>query len=165
MIKKLISFPYQLGHLLRESFFNLNCSLGFTKRIQLNKPVVSIGNISFGGTGKTPFCFELVKYFSSQGLKVGILSRGYKSKFEKSCAFFSSLSHSYSAKDIGDEPLMLANKFKEESRIRSYLLRVKKVYPFTIFISFEETNRLKVCFHESLVCLKVEEVIIIPNLC
>lgn len=115
MIKKLISFPYQLGHLLRESFFNLNCSLGFTKRIQLNKPVVSIGNISFGGTGKTPFCFELVKYFSSQGLKVGILSRGYKSKFEKSCAFFSSLSHSYSAKDIGDEPLMLANKFKEEN--------------------------------------------------
>ena len=74
---------------------------------------ISLGNLSFGGTGKTPFCYELVKYCSEHGLKVGILSRGYKSNFEQSCAFFSSLNHSYSAKDIGDEPLMLANKFKE----------------------------------------------------
>ena len=115
MIKKLISTPYQLGHLLRESFFKLNCKLGFDHKKVLPRPVVSIGNISFGGTGKTPFCFELVKYFTEQGLKVGIVSRGYKSKFEKSQALFSSLDCNYSAKDIGDEPLMLATKFKEES--------------------------------------------------
>jgi tetraacyldisaccharide 4'-kinase len=113
MIKKIISTPYQLAHLIRESLFNLKCKLGFSKKNTLARPVISIGNISFGGTGKTPFCYELVKYLSLQGLKVGILSRGYKSNFEQSCAFFSSLNHKYSAKDIGDEPLMLANKFKD----------------------------------------------------
>lgn len=114
MLKKLISIPYQIAHFLRESFFNVQCNFGTAQKKTLARPVISIGNISFGGTGKTPFCHELVKYLSQNGLKVGILSRGYKSKFEKSCAFFSSLNHSYTAKDIGDEPLMLANKFKEE---------------------------------------------------
>lgn len=115
MIKKLISTPYQLAHLIREGFFNLNCSLGLAQKNKLPKPVVSIGNISFGGTGKTPFCFELVKYFSKQGLKVAILSRAYKSKYEKSSCIFSNLDHKYNAQDIGDEPLMLANKLKEEN--------------------------------------------------
>ena len=115
MIKKLLSFPYQLAHLLREKSFKLACSLGLDTQKELPVKVISVGNISFGGTGKTPFCYELVKYLSQQGKKVGILSRGYKSKFEKSCVFFSSLNHSYNAKDIGDEPLMLANKFKEDN--------------------------------------------------
>lgn len=113
MIKKIISIPYQIAHLALESFFDLKCTLGFAKKKTLAKPVISIGNISFGGTGKTPFCYELVRYLTEKGLKVGILSRGYKSKFEKSSGFFSSLNHDYSAKDVGDEPLMLANKFKK----------------------------------------------------
>ncbi len=109
MLKKLISFPYQLAHLFRETFFKLT-----TKPVKLAKPVISIGNISFGGTGKTPFCFELVKYFSEQGLKLGILSRGYKSDNESSSLFFSSLDSMHSPSEIGDEPSMLAKKFKEE---------------------------------------------------
>jgi tetraacyldisaccharide 4'-kinase len=114
MIKKLISFPYQLAHFFLEQSFNLACQFNLDKKKELPVKVISVGNISFGGTGKTPFCFELVRYLTKQGLKVGILSRGYKSKFEKSSTFFSSLNHSYNAKDIGDEPLMLASKLADE---------------------------------------------------
>ncbi len=39
--------------------------------------IISIGNISVGGSGKTPFAIELIKYFESKGLKVIYISRGY----------------------------------------------------------------------------------------
>lgn len=114
-LKKILSFPYQLGHFLREKSFALTTKLGLAEKKTLPKPVISIGNISFGGTGKTPFCFELVRYLSQQGLKVGILSRAYKSQYENSFLAFSSLNNSHSAEEIGDEPLMLAEKFKKEN--------------------------------------------------
>ena len=42
--------------------------------------VISVGNISLGGTGKTPFTIKLTKHFLAQGKKVCVLSRGYKGK-------------------------------------------------------------------------------------
>jgi tetraacyldisaccharide 4'-kinase len=42
--------------------------------------VISVGNISLGGTGKTPFTIRLTNYFLAQGKKVCVLSRGYKGK-------------------------------------------------------------------------------------
>ena len=109
MIKKLLSFPYQLAHLISESVFNV-----FGEKKKLPRPVISIGNISFGGTGKTPVTYEIVKYLSQQGKKVAILSRGYKSQYENSCMTFSSSETGLDAKIIGDEPFMLLEKFKAD---------------------------------------------------
>ena len=40
-------------------------------------PVIVVGNHWIGGTGKTPIVLELIKYFQRQGLRVGIITRGY----------------------------------------------------------------------------------------
>lgn len=56
------------------NFLYLN---GFLKRVKLNIPVISVGNITMGGTGKTPFVIACGRYFKSKGLKVGVVSKGY----------------------------------------------------------------------------------------
>src|SRR5690348_3696100 len=48
--------------------------------IKVNKPVIVVGNISVGGTGKTPLVIWLAKALSSKGYKVAIIARGYRGK-------------------------------------------------------------------------------------
>jgi len=45
---------------------------------RLNAPVVSVGNLTVGGTGKTPMVLWLAERFLAEGKRVGILSRGYR---------------------------------------------------------------------------------------
>ena len=45
--------------------------------------VISVGNLTVGGTGKTPMTIKLVELISSLGFKVAVLSRGYKGELEK----------------------------------------------------------------------------------
>ncbi|MCB9771166.1 MAG: tetraacyldisaccharide 4'-kinase [Candidatus Omnitrophica bacterium] len=56
---------------------NLLIERGNLQVIDLGKPVISVGNITWGGVGKTPFVIFLVEYFSAHGLKSAILTRGY----------------------------------------------------------------------------------------
>ncbi len=49
--------------------------------VKLSKPVISVGNLEFGGTGKSPLVEYIAQILSSRGLKVAILSRGYKGHY------------------------------------------------------------------------------------
>ncbi len=51
---------------------------GFLKQQQLNRPVISVGNLTVGGTGKTPMVLWLAERLLAEGKRVAILSRGYK---------------------------------------------------------------------------------------
>lgn len=51
---------------------------GILKQKKLSRPVISVGNLTVGGTGKTPMVIWLAKRFLAEGKRVGILSRGYK---------------------------------------------------------------------------------------
>lgn len=51
---------------------------GLRSRLRVAAPVVSVGNLSAGGTGKTPMVAWLARWFMDQGLQPGIVSRGYK---------------------------------------------------------------------------------------
>ena len=51
---------------------------GIFKKKRLNTPVVSVGNLTVGGTGKTPMVLYLAEKFAGEGKRVGILSRGYR---------------------------------------------------------------------------------------
>lgn len=53
---------------------------GILKKVKAPVPVISIGNITMGGTGKTPMVEFVAKYLSEKGKKVAILSRGYASR-------------------------------------------------------------------------------------
>ena len=69
-------------------------------------PVVSVGNITAGGTGKTPFVVSLVKYFKSRGMNPLIVSRGYGRKTNKQIVF--NLKSNKTVEEVGDEPILMS---------------------------------------------------------
>ncbi len=76
------------------------------KRRKLPFPVISIGNINLGGTGKTPFTIALAEEAIKREYEPIILTRGYKGKI-KGPAF---VTKEYSVEEMGDEPLMMAQR-------------------------------------------------------
>lgn len=68
-------------------------------------PCVSIGNISWGGTGKTPLVEWLMHWAAAKKLRAAVLSRGYGAVLQRPPVM---VSPRHSARDVGDEPLMLA---------------------------------------------------------
>ena len=69
----LISGPYALAVSLR----NLACDVGLARVHPAGIPVVSIGNITTGGTGKTPFAGWVARWYRERGVRVCLVSRGY----------------------------------------------------------------------------------------
>jgi tetraacyldisaccharide 4'-kinase len=67
-------------------------------------PVVVIGNVAVGGTGKTPFLITLAGKLIEQGVAVGVVSRGYGGKSER---YPLMLDQSIKASEAGDEPVMI----------------------------------------------------------
>src|SRR4030042_223906 len=68
-----LSLLYGLGARLRRGLY----AQGWLQVKRLPGPVVSVGNLTVGGTGKTPMVALLARLFAEQGKKVAILSRGY----------------------------------------------------------------------------------------
>lgn len=68
-------------------------------------PVIVVGNITLGGTGKTPVIIALVRYLKEQGLRPGVISRGYGGSAPSYPYFVSSTSP---VSESGDEPLLIA---------------------------------------------------------
>ncbi len=79
---------------------------GALKRRGLHGPVVSIGNITVGGTGKTPFLIALGELLKERGVGFDVLSRGY-GRVTKGVAL---VDPEGSPRDFGDEPLLIARK-------------------------------------------------------
>jgi tetraacyldisaccharide 4'-kinase len=77
---------------------------GFKKINSLPVPVIVVGNVMVGGVGKTPITMALVNHLKAQGLKVGVLSRGYGRKTSSTLA----VSPKSNSLSVGDEPLLMA---------------------------------------------------------
>ena len=73
---------------------------------KFNVPVIVVGNITVGGTGKTPMVMYLANYLQEIGFKPGIITRGYKSKVNRSAV---PVFKNSDAELFGDEPVILAN--------------------------------------------------------
>jgi tetraacyldisaccharide 4'-kinase len=84
---------------------------GYKKVTTLSMPVISIGNLTVGGTGKTPILIYIVQLMKSQNKHVGIVSRNYKS-FTKSILKVdpSQNSEMSAGQRFGDEPLLIFEK-------------------------------------------------------
>jgi tetraacyldisaccharide 4'-kinase len=77
---------------------------GLLRTVALRAPVVVVGNLTVGGTGKTPLVLWLARTLRARGYTPGILSRGYGRRADAP----SEVSTAASAADVGDEPLLLA---------------------------------------------------------
>ncbi|MHA1540725.1 MAG: tetraacyldisaccharide 4'-kinase [Alphaproteobacteria bacterium] len=66
-------------------------------------PVICVGNIMVGGTGKTPLAVEIIRYFQTKGKNPHIISRGYGGRLKNI-----KIDKNHTAKEVGDEPLMLS---------------------------------------------------------
>ncbi|MBX9570965.1 MAG: tetraacyldisaccharide 4'-kinase [Candidatus Obscuribacterales bacterium] len=100
-----VSAVYKLGALSR--------LIAYERRVlrqkKLNVPVISIGNLTVGGTGKTPIIIDLARDLSQAGLKVGILSRGYKRQSTQATTVVSDGRNILVDVDqAGDEPYLIA---------------------------------------------------------
>ena len=88
---------------------------------RLNKvgaPVISVGNITTGGTGKTPLVAWIVRKLASRQKRVCILTRGYGRQHPSNRVLVSNGSEiSSDAREAGDEPLLLAEKLKGEAAV------------------------------------------------
>ena len=82
---------------------------GFKKITKPKVPVIIVGNITVGGTGKTPFVIWLAEYLQQQGMRPGIVSRGYGGS---NIAYPHLVSKDDDAMQTGDEPLLLARRTK-----------------------------------------------------
>ncbi|HTR27034.1 MAG TPA: tetraacyldisaccharide 4'-kinase [Terriglobales bacterium] len=79
---------------------------GFVRPHRLQRPVVSVGNLSTGGSGKTPFVIALGELLKARGIPFDVLSRGYRRKTRGVLV----VEPGGSASDFGDEPLLIARR-------------------------------------------------------
>ena len=73
---------------------------------RLEQPVVSVGNLSVGGSGKTPFVIALGELLKARGIRFDVLSRGYGRKTRGVLV----VEADGKASDFGDEPLLIARR-------------------------------------------------------
>ena len=99
-----LSWLYGLGVKLR----NMAFELGILKTRSFDIPVISVGNITVGGTGKTPHVEYLVKHLKDL-FHVAVLSRGYKRKSKG----FIIANDKTTMLEIGDEPYQMKQKFPQ----------------------------------------------------
>jgi tetraacyldisaccharide 4'-kinase len=107
LLRKLL-FPFAILYGFITSLRNYLYDKGILKSYSFDIPVIAVGNLSVGGTGKTPQIESLIRLLSPT-YKVATLSRGYKRKSE---GFILADSNS-NAKILGDEPFQYFQKFPQ----------------------------------------------------
>lgn len=80
--------------------------IGWLKSIRLNVPVIVVGNITVGGTGKTPMVIWLAEQLKLAGFNPGIISRGYGGTSKLATAVFANSN----PHQVGDEPVLIAKR-------------------------------------------------------
>jgi tetraacyldisaccharide 4'-kinase len=83
---------------------------GIFKTVNLAVPVISIGNITAGGTGKTPFVIALGDYLQQKGWRIAVVTRGYKRKSKGQVVVSNGRQILASQAQAGDEPFLIANR-------------------------------------------------------
>lgn len=137
---------YRVAIQLRNFLF----ARGWLRAVRLSRPVISVGNLTVGGTGKTPTCLWLAQELTRRGFKVGILSRGYKRKADAPVilrpngAVTSSFDTTSEVQNAGDEPLMMARLYgqtvgvsRDRAEAAASLLREQDVDVFILDDGFQ----------------------------
>ena len=103
------SWIYGIVVAIRNWLFNI----GFYKSLDIPGKSICVGNLSVGGTGKTPHVDLLADHFISSGVKTSTLSRGYG----RSTKGLREVFETDSADLVGDEPLFYKSKYRENIKV------------------------------------------------
>lgn len=124
-----ILFPFSLVYGLITAGRNALYNGKIMKATSFDLPIISIGNLTTGGTGKSPHTEYLIKLLGSE-FKVATLSRGYG----RSVSGFNIVSEESTARECGDEPLQFKRKFPDtvvsvdKDRVNG-VIELLKTYP------------------------------------
>lgn len=145
-----LSFAYAAAVKLR--------AIGYQSGILTSKrlpcKVISVGNITVGGTGKTPMTVYLARLLHQLGHRIAVISRGYRGDAEKTGGIVSNGREILLGfQSAGDEPVMMAKQLKDleipllvgQNRYRIGLLAVKEFKPDVIILDdgFQHLNLVR----------------------
>lgn len=132
-VLKGLSIVYGKVMIKRNAMYEANQS---TKTYNAKIPTISVGNITAGGTGKTPMVQYICRTLLAQGCRPAVLTRGYKGKSSKESAIVSDGTHIYmDPASSGDEPYLLAKSLPQcavivgRSRVASAKLGLATIKP------------------------------------
>ncbi|MCF0178530.1 MAG: tetraacyldisaccharide 4'-kinase, partial [Bacteroidales bacterium] len=128
-VNRVVLFPYFLALKLRDRAYKK----GRKESFSFDVPVISIGNVTVGGTGKTPHVEFFIRHYLQEGKKVAVVSRGYG----RSSRDGMEVTGTESASLVGDEPLQIKRKFPQVTMMVDKIRRraIEKL------ISLEEGSR------------------------
>jgi len=138
IVSKILLFPFTILYGLAVGLRNLLYDLELLKSVKYNLPVISVGNLTVGGAGKTPHVEYLVELLKDY-LNLATLSRGYKRKTKG----FKFIQTQDSVLVSGDEPLQYKKKYPEmvvavsESRALG-IPQIVKNYPETNVVLLDD---------------------------
>jgi len=132
-----LSYLYQFIVCIRNKFYDWQLFRSY----KINCRVICVGNITVGGTGKTPVVEYLVRYLQNTcKLKVAILSRGYKRQSSGTVIVSDGNNLLVDSQQAGDEPYLLAKKLKtvpiivDGDRVRGGNIAVEQFQPDIIIL-------------------------------
>lgn len=106
IVIRILLFPLALLYGLGVGLRNLFYRVGILRSVRFDLPVISVGNLSVGGAGKSPHIEYLIRWLD-QFLEVAVLSRGYG----RNTAGYRPVTAIDTAEMVGDEPLQFKRKF------------------------------------------------------
>ncbi|KGJ87454.1 tetraacyldisaccharide 4'-kinase [Thalassotalea sp. ND16A] len=104
---KWLLLPLNLLFFLLSAVRRMLYRLNILKQVELDVPVVIVGNIGVGGNGKTPMVIYLVEQLQQRGITVGVISRGYGGEKRQSPLL---LTADTTAEQAGDEPVLISRR-------------------------------------------------------
>ena len=135
---RIFLYPLSLLYGLITGFRNFLYNTGILPSVEFNIPYICVGNITVGGTGKTPHTEYLADLLRKQ-FRVAVLSRGYKRNTDG----FLAVSPDLSSEQSGDEPMQIAVKFPdvlvavEKNRVKG-VRKIMELYPDTEVIILDD---------------------------
>jgi tetraacyldisaccharide 4'-kinase len=125
---RLFLFPFAIPYFIITEFKNFLYLTRIKRGTRFDRPVICIGNLSTGGTGKTPMIEYVIRLLKNNQISPAVLSRGYR----RNTHGYLKVEITSGVKACGDEPLQIKQKFKDidvavcESRVDGIIEMVKE---------------------------------------
>ncbi|MDG2194954.1 MAG: tetraacyldisaccharide 4'-kinase [Polaribacter sp.] len=158
---RFLLFPFALVYDIITSVRNTLFDIGWIRSTSFKIPTIVVGNLSVGGTGKTPQIEYLINLLKSN-YKVAVLSRGYGRK----TTGYLKVDAGHSAEEVGDEPLQFFKKFKaisvavDEARVHGITSLLKSEEPPEIVLLDDAYQHRKVTPGFSILLTKYDDLFV-----